>query len=92
MVYIYITNLKNLVYFQSAWYTIFLFSIYEKFGVFLSEDLVEILNQFQVCTFHDGCKQGIDQQIFNTKSISHKIMHPQSCKFQAKLTGEKLKG
>jgi len=32
----------------------------------------------QVCTFHDGCKQGIDQQIFNRKSISRKIMHPQS--------------
>ena len=32
----------------------------------------------EVCTFHDGCKQGIDQQIFNRKSISRKIMHPQS--------------
>jgi len=32
----------------------------------------------QVCTFHDGCKQGIDQQIFNRKSISRKIMHSQS--------------
>ena len=31
----------------------------------------------QVCTFHDGCKQGIDQQIFNRKSISRKITHPQ---------------
>jgi len=30
----------------------------------------------QVCIFHDGCKQGIDQQIFNRKSISHKITHP----------------
>jgi len=29
--------------------------------------------------FHvDGCKQEIDQQIFNRKSISCKIMHPQS--------------
>ena len=46
----------------------------------------------QVCTFHDGCKQGIDQQIFNWKSISRKITHPQSRKLQAKLTGEKLKG
>jgi len=27
-------------------------------------------NYIQVCTFHDGCKQGIDQQIFNRKSIS----------------------
>jgi len=27
----------------------------------------------QVCTLHDGCKQGIDQQIFNRKSISRKI-------------------
>jgi len=32
----------------------------------------------QVCTFHDGCKQEIDQQIFNRKSISRKITHPQS--------------
>ena len=32
----------------------------------------------QVSTFHDGCKQGIDQQIFNRKSISRKITHPQS--------------
>jgi len=31
-----------------------------------------------VCTFHDGCKQGIDQQIFNRKSISRRITHPQS--------------
>jgi len=46
----------------------------------------------QVCTFHDGCKQGIDQQIFNRKPISRKITHPQSWKLQAKLTGEKLKG
>jgi len=34
--------------------------------------------KLQVCTFHDGCKQGIDQQIFNRKSISRKIPHPQS--------------
>jgi len=46
----------------------------------------------QVCTFQDGCKQGIDQQIFNRKSISRKITHPQSWKLQAKLAGEKLKG
>ena len=32
----------------------------------------------QVCTFHDGCEQGIDQQIFNRKAISRKITHPQS--------------
>ena len=31
-----------------------------------------------VYTFHDGCKQGIDQQIFNRKSISRKITHTQS--------------
>jgi len=43
---------------------------------------------FQVCTFYDGCKQGIDQHIFNRKSISRKITHPQSYKLQAKLTGE----
>ena len=35
-------------------------------------------NSLQVCTFHDGCKQGINQQIFNRKSISRKITHPQS--------------
>jgi len=29
----------------------------------------------RVCTFHDGGKQGIDQQIFNRKSISRKITH-----------------
>jgi len=46
----------------------------------------------QVSTFHDGCKQGIDQQIFNRKSISRKITHLQSWKLQAKLTGEKLNG
>jgi len=45
----------------------------------------------QVCTYNEGCKQGIDQRIFNWKSISRKIMHPQSGKLQAKLTGEKLK-
>jgi len=53
---------------------------------------VTSLENVQVCTFHDGCKQGIDQQIFNRKSISRKITHPQSWKLQAKLTGEKLKG
>jgi len=31
-------------------------------------------------------------KIFNKKSISHKITHPQSWKLQAKLTDEKLKG
>jgi len=46
----------------------------------------------KVCTFYVGCKQEIDQQIFNKKSISRKITHPQSSKLQAKLTGEKLKG
>jgi len=30
------------------------------------------------CTFHNGRKQGIDQQIFNRKSISRKITYPQS--------------
>ena len=46
----------------------------------------------QVCTFQNGCKQGIDQQIFNRKSISRIITHPYSWKLQAKHTGEKLKG
>jgi len=36
------------------------------------------ITQGQVCAFHDGCKQGIDPQIFNRKSISRKITHPQS--------------
>ena len=45
-IYVDIPNLKNLVCFQSAWYINFLFGIYEKFGIFLSEALVEILNQF----------------------------------------------
>jgi len=27
----------------------------------------------EVCTFHDGCKQGIDQQIFNRKSFHVKL-------------------
>ena len=51
-----------------------------------------LIYTWEVCTIHDGCKQGIDQQNFNRKSISRKITHPQSWKLQAKLTGEKLKG
>ena len=51
-----------------------------------------IISIIQVCTFYDGCKQEIDQQIFNRKPISRKITHPQSWKLQAKHTGEKLKG
>ena len=39
----------------------------------------------QVCIFHDGCKQGIDQQFFNRKSISRKITHPQEIDFHVKL-------
>jgi len=31
-----------------------------------------------LCILHDECKQGIDQQIFDAKSISRKITHPQS--------------
>ena len=42
---------------------------------FLVENLIA---KCQVCTFHDGFKQGIDQQIFNRKSISRKITHPNS--------------
>jgi len=48
------------------------------------------LRLIQVCTFHDGWKQGIDQQIINRKSISRNITHPQSlymnrdmCKFES---------
>jgi len=36
-----------------------------------------VIDTYQACTFHDGCKQGIDKQIFK-KSISRKITHPQS--------------
>jgi len=32
----------------------------------------------QVSTLHNVDKQAVDQQIFNTKSISREIMHPQS--------------
>jgi len=46
----------------------------------------------QVFTLHNGGKQRIDQQIFNTKLFSGTISHPQSGKLQAKLKGEKLKG
>jgi len=55
-------------------------------------DLICFKVTHQVCIFRDGCKQGIDQQMFNRKSISRKITHPQSWKLQAKLAGEKLKG
>jgi len=41
----------------------------------------ELTWKIQVRTFRDGCKQGIDQQIFNRKSISRKITHPQSLWF-----------
>jgi len=51
----------------------------ELFSTFPGERvLVVMTHQVQECTFHDGCKQGIDQQIFNRKSISRKITHPQS--------------
>jgi len=47
----------------------------------------------RVCTFHDGCKQGIDQQIFNRKSIS---LSPENCNqslqvksWKAEVTAEK---
>jgi len=52
----------------------------------------------QVCTFHDRCKQGIDQQIFNRKLISRKlsILSPENCKqswqmksWKAEVTAEK---
>jgi len=45
----------------------------------------EIIFNIQVCTFHDGCKQGIDRQIFYRKSISRKITHPQSWKCKQSL-------
>ena len=34
------------------------------------------LLKIPICTFHDGCKQGIVQQMFNRKWISRKITHP----------------
>jgi len=40
LVYIYIPNLKSLVYFQRAWYINILFGIYEKFGVGMCSVLV----------------------------------------------------
>jgi len=46
--------------------------------VYCIEESTCYMNKSQVCTFHDGYKQGIDQQIFNRKSISRKITHPQS--------------
>jgi len=56
--YIYISNLKFLVYFQSAWY-IFLFGVYEKFRVFLvyflRKDLAESLNH--IMCYIAKCKQ-----------------------------------
>jgi len=51
-----------------------------------------LVSTIQISTLNDGCKQEIDQQLFNRKSISRKITDPQSWKLQAKLTGEKLKG
>ena len=42
------------------------------------ENVAIYMFENQVCTFHDECKQGIDQQIFTRKSISRKITHPQS--------------
>jgi len=66
------------------------------FGALLIKADITFMNKNQtldeMCTFHDGCKQGIDQQIFNRISISRKITHPQSCKLHVKLTGENLKG
>jgi len=32
----------------------------------------------QLSALHDGCKQGIDKQMFNRKWISRQITHPQS--------------
>jgi len=46
----------------------------------------------KVTTIRNEGKQGICQELFNRKSISRKITHPQSLNLQAKLTGEKLKG
>ena len=53
---------------------------------------LSVISAIKASTLHDGCKQGIDQRIFNRKSISRKITHPQSWKLRAKLTGEKVKG
>jgi len=40
----------------------------------------------------DVCKQGMDQKMFNRKSIARKITHARSWNLQAKLTEERLKG
>jgi len=53
-------------------------SVYGRKGSCAFFSFGHCLGLIQVCTFHDGCKQGIDQQIFNRKSISRKITHPQS--------------
>ena len=53
--------------------------------------------QYNVCineiisTFYDRCKQGIDQQIFNRKSISRKlrILSPENCKQSLRVKGWK---
>jgi len=50
---------------------------------------LHILKLFWRRTLHDGSKQGIDQQIFDRKSISHKIIHPQPWNLQAKLARAK---
>ena len=50
-----------------------------------------LLTMKSLCTFHDGCKQGIDQQIFNRKSISRKITHPQSL-FRQNSQGSQTRG
>jgi len=38
----------------------------------------KVIDFKQTSTLHDGCKQGIYQQIFNGKSVSRKFTHPHS--------------
>ena len=63
------------------------------------EELPWHLLQVQACTSHDGCKQGIDQQIFligNRFHVKLRILSPENCKqslqvksWKAEVTAEK---
>ena len=56
----------------------FSFLLYFVFATEMTINSSTVSIGFRGCTFHDGCKQGIDQQIFNRKWISRKITHLQS--------------
>ena len=46
---------------------------------------------YKVCTFHDGCKQGIDQQIFNSNRfhVKLRILSPENCKQRLQVKSRK---